>query len=158
MTNEEILDLIKSEGEAKFIAAMRFLGYYVQLQATDPVVDPSLLVKGKIRLVDANGYPQTGIGVIVETPSQNLRIMSNSKLYNVGFSKATKVHEINASGEASIALIKGCRVKVHVENTYVSREFIVPDEDFNILDIESIAPDSYTTIIPPTTRLIRSDV
>lgn len=159
MTHEEILDLIDTEGVDKFIAAMRALGYYVQLKQVTPLLDDSLLVTGTLRLLDARALSQSGIGVIIETPNQNLRVQNtNGDYYNIGVSRTTQTVQITPNGVCSVKLIKGARVRVAVENSSINREFIVPTGDFDILTVDSIAPDLYTNMIKPYSYAFKSDL
>jgi hypothetical protein len=158
MTHEEILILIEKEGEDKFSAALRALGYYVQKKQNVPLVDDTLLVTGSIRLLDALGLAQIGIGVIVETPQQVLKVTSNGSSYNIGINYSTSSVQITPNGVASIKFVKGSRVRCHVENSSISREFIVPNTDFDILDVNPIVADQYSNPRPPTVIAIRSDI
>ncbi len=159
MTNEEILNLIDAEGEDKFVAAMQALGYYVQKKQSDPIVDSSLLVTGTIRILDARGHAQVGISVIVETLQQRLKITNTDEVdYYIGVSRSTKAISITPNGVCNVKLIKGSRVRVFVENSDITREFIVPTSDFDILSVQSVAPDIYTNVIPAYQYPTRSDV
>ena len=157
MTNEEILNLIDAEGEDKFIAAMQALGYYVQKKQSDPIVDSSLLVTGTLRIIDARGHAQVGTSVIVETLQQKLKVTNTNDVeYYVGVSRSTKSISITPNGVCSVKLIKGSRVRVFVENSDITREFIVPNIDFDILSVQSISPDIYTNLIPAYQYPIRA--
>lgn len=159
MTNEEILNLIDAEGEDKFIAAMQALGYYVQKKQSDPIIDSSLLVTGNLRILDARGHAQVGIFVIVETLPQKLKITNTDNVdYYIGVSRSTKAISVTPNGVCNVKLVKGSRVRVIVENSDINREFIVPNNDFDILSVQSISPDIYTNVIPAYQYPIRSDV
>jgi hypothetical protein len=159
MTHEEILSLIEYEGVDKFIAGMRALGYYVQVKQSVPNVDDSLLVTGTLRLLDARGFAQTGMGVILETPTQNLRVQNvDGNYYNIGVSRTTQTVQVTPSGTVSIKLVKGARVRVSVENSSINREFIVPDTDFDILTVDNLLPDLYSTVVKPYQYAFKSDL
>lgn len=67
----------------------------------------------------------------------------------------TVIARTNVQGLAEIYLIKGMRVRVSLEGSYMVRDITVPDVDFNIVTEMANAPDFITVVVPEYTNVIR---
>jgi hypothetical protein len=67
----------------------------------------------------------------------------------------TVIAKTNVQGYAEIYLIKGMRVRVSLEGSYMVRDITVPDVDFNIVTEMANAPDFLTVVVPEYTNVIR---
>lgn len=155
MTAEEIQEFVDSVGEDKVVAALMLRDYYVSKIADTPTAPANLLVVGKVKLMDASGFPLVGHAVRIETLRVPLSVDpgDGSSPYYVGESTSRRIYELNASGVVEIPLVIGSKVLVHIEGGF-TREITVPSADFDILAVDS-ATDNFLSPALPVTLEIR---
>jgi len=86
-------------------------------------------------------------------------ITLNNVTIAIDLQKQVKTWYTDDTGLASIKLVKGSKVRIHVESSNVVRELIVPTSDFDLLDDSiSTAPDRVSTPFVAPTLLVRSDL
>jgi len=127
----------------------------------DPVqvADDASLVLGRIVLSDISGtsianksiylYP-VGLPVGVDSSTAIGGIMA------VGLVEAAVTIKTNGVGYAEVKLIKGMRVRLSFEGSRLVKEITVPESDFNLFTIVSIAPDFISVVVPAYTNVLRS--
>ena len=153
MTAEELNEFITDAGIDRVIADLVKRGYYVRQLATQPVLAAEHLVIGTLRMIDGLGLPLAGHAVTVETlRTSSISVDVGGQPYFVGESQSTRHFELNAEGVLALKLVKGSRVVITVSGG-LSREILVPNENFNVLDIQS--DDGFITPARPVTVPIR---
>ncbi len=116
-------------------------------QGNPQVVLPSnTLVKGTANLVDASGRPVVGRRLIF-VPLTPMIVPTTSFAVLPGFDRLIAVTD--ESGNAEINLVIGARVRVFFEGSNFNREFVVPAEDFDILQIATSKPDPLSIVVSP---------
>ena len=155
MTAEELQEFIDDVGEDKVIAALILRDYYINKISPTPTAPANLLVTGKIKLMDASGFPLVGHSVRVETLRVPLSVDpgDGSSPYYVGESTTRRIYELNAAGVIEIPLVIGSKVLVHIEGGF-TREITVPSSDFDILGV-SASVDNFLSPVSPVTLEIR---
>lgn len=155
MTAEEIQEFIDNVGEDKVIAALLFRDYYVNKISPTPTAPANLLVTGKIKLMDASGFPLVGHSVRVETLRVPISVDpgDGSSPYYVGESTTRRIYELNASGIIEIPLVIGSKVLIHIEGGF-TREITVPAENFDVLSVAA-SVDNFLSPVSPVTLEIR---
>jgi hypothetical protein len=150
MTAEEFTELVDDVGVDFVVAELIRRGFYVRELSTEPRIDEELLARGRIKMADALGRPLAGHGVTVET----LRLGRSTPVqgYYLGESASHRHYELNGDGELVLPLVRGSAVRVHIEGGF-TREFTVPDVDFDILAIKS--DDSFIVPAGPVELPIR---
>ncbi len=155
MTNEELDDFIK-RNEAQVVSVLRAQGYYAEKKVILPVISSDNLVTASVRFVDVFGIPQAGVKIVFNALPQNKKITDNAIEYNIGSSNAVRVITTNVQGVANIKLVKGANIFFTIEQSDIKRQITVPDQDFNLLDVQASVADSYANPAPPYTALIKS--
>lgn len=153
MTAEELSDFIDVNIDA-IIADLITKNYYVKQKITSSVLDASYMVSGYMKIIDAHGIPQAGLRIKVETKKHPQTIEIDGKMVQIGASNTFSAFELNVDGELNIPFIKNSKVIIHVENG-LSRELVVPENDFDIFSISSSDSDGYGTpmsALAPTIR------
>lgn len=154
MTAEQINKWITDTGIDRVVADIISRGYYVKLLTTTPIAPTSSLVNGKVALMDASGFPQHSIRVKVTTLRLPQTVTANTHTYHVSQSQTDRSYETNADGLVLIPLIKGSKVRIHIENGY-TRELTVPTSDFDIVSLTSDDHDAFVTPNAPYVPLVR---
>ncbi len=154
MTAEEINELITDIGIDRVIADLSTRGYFVRQLVSQTPLDANLMVVGKIALLDAHGLPQHGIRVKVETLRLPQTQTVNSIEYQVSLVNTSSWYETNTAGVLDLNLVKGSKVRIHIENTF-TRELIVPQDNFNVLSYASDDHDAFVTPRKPYAGGIR---
>lgn len=155
MTAEEIQEFVDDVGEDKVIAALVLRDYYVNKIAATPTAPANLLVTGKVKLMDASGFPLVGHAVRIETLRVPLSVDpgDGSSPYYVGESVSRRIYELNALGIIEIPLVIGSKILVHIEGGF-TREITVPGADFDILAVDA-SVDNFLSPALPVTLAIR---
>jgi hypothetical protein len=109
----------------------------------------SALSVGKIAIADATGSPVRGRRVIFVPTGSQVVSDGGGNNYGVLPSVDRLVVITDDNGRASIALVKGQRLKVFIEGTTFQREIVVPDADFDILTVASTQPDPFSIVVAP---------
>lgn len=109
------------------------------------------LVTASIKLSDASGNALVGNEIII-TPILYKNIGDVSVINSHGQISIFT----DSNGEASIKLLKGAQVRFDIEETALGREIIVPNQDFDILEIIAIYPDPMAIVPAPILPTIMS--
>ncbi len=155
MTNEELDDFIK-KNESQVVSVLRAQGYYAEKKITSPVITDANIVTANVRFVDIFGVPQAGTKIVFHALPQNKKLVDNNIEYNIGSSNAVRVITTDVDGRASIKLVKGVNIFFTIEQSDIKRQITVPNEDFNLLDVQASVADNYNSPYPPYTALIKS--
>lgn len=155
MTNEELDDFIK-KNESQVVSVLRAQGYYAEKKITSPVITNANIVTASVRFVDIFGVPQAGTKIVFHALPQNKKLVDNNIEYNIGSSNVVRVITTDVNGQADIKLVKGANVFFTVEQSDIKRQITVPNQDFNLLDIQANVADSYNNPAPPYNALIKS--
>lgn len=109
-----------------------------------PVVNPDLLSKCNVKIIDSSGNGRSGIKISFYPSS----IISGGSLV----SSNPKVVETDAFGNTSAFLLRGNTYKFSVEGTSIFKEFSVPilEDEFNLFDLVSEVDDQFTVQVPDT--------
>lgn len=153
MTAEELSDFIDSNIDA-VIADLITKNYYVKPKITSSILDASYMVSGYMKIIDAHGIPQAGLRIKVETKKHPQTIEVNGKKVQIGASNTFSAFELNVDGEVNIPFIKNSKVIIHIENG-LSRELVVPENDFDIFSMSSSDSDGYGTPMSALAPIIR---
>lgn len=160
LTNEELdllVDILLERGDALLVAKLQQRGFYIRRRVDEPVLDPSLISYGVVRLVDAHGIPLTDIRVVVETHHVPRSVTQDNQVYYYGQANTRRTFVLNADGELRLPLIRGAVVTIHMENGY-SRQVTVPNTaEFDVLSYTSDA-DAFIAPRPPKTLPMRGDL
>ncbi|MBN22665.1 MAG: hypothetical protein CL678_15380 [Bdellovibrionaceae bacterium] len=159
MTVEELTKLMKEQGISKVRSALTPLGWGTYIIPTPPTLDSSLLVTGSLKLSNVSGYPVVNAAITVEPMYTGKTVTFNNQIIAIDTNNQAKTWYTDDTGLASIKLVKGSKVRIHIESSNVVRELTVPSTDFDLLD-ESIstAPDRVSTPFVAPTLLVRSDL
>ncbi len=104
------------------------------------------LVQARISLVDAAGAPIVGRRVIF-VPMTPMVVPTTEYGILPGFDRITITTD--SSGKASLPLAIGMTVKVFIEGSQFNREFVVPDADFDVLQVATTKPDPLNIVVAP---------
>lgn len=122
------------------------------IQATSQIIlSPSDLVVASIRLADETGMPIENRRVIM-VPIVNKKVGGIS-LLSVQNRIIMKTDQF---GYASTKIAKGITVRVFFEGTGFEREIIVPNTDFDIMDVATSYPDPFNIVNTPP-QVVRSN-
>ena len=115
------------------------------IRATLPQIIPDNdLVTGSITLTSAFGFPVEGKRIII-VPITDTEI-NNAALLSIDTRIVIKTDQF---GFASVKLPPGITARIFFEGTGFSREIIVPDQDFNILEAMTTYPDPFNIVSTP---------
>lgn len=115
------------------------------VRATIPkILSDSDLVTASITLANMNGEPLINKRVII-IPMSLKRVGSTSLVS----SQDRIVLTTDQYGFASAKLAKGMTIRVYIEATGFEREVVVPNTDFDIMAITTIAPDPFSIVTTP---------
>ena len=153
MTAEDIDELIDDVGVEHFVASLARKGFVTQALVSEPTAPADALSTARVAMLDARGFPMANHVVHVETLRVPAIVTIDGARFFVGAAPSKEVLALNATGELHIKLIKGARVAVTVEGCF-TREFTVPDSDFDVLDLPS-DQDGFTAPKVPVTQPIR---
>lgn len=153
MTAEEIDDMIADVGAEHFVAGLARLGLITQALVTEPTAPIDALSTARVAMLDARGFPMANHVVHVETLRVPSVVTIEGARYFVGAAPSKDVLALNADGELHLKLVKGARVAITIEGCF-TREFTVPEHDFDVLDLPS-DEDGFTAPKMPTTQPIR---
>jgi len=120
------LELDSSQEEYRF----QLLGSYIEVPDIT-YVPPVELVEMEVKLIDHNGDPVIGRGIVVTCLEPAVHIENST---NFIATEGRTILTTSATGECSISLVPGIVVEVCIEGTSIIRRFTVPDEDFNLSD------------------------
>lgn len=109
-----------------------------------PILDNSALVTASITLSNMNGDPLIDKRVII-IPMSLKRVGSTSLVS----SQDRIIMTTDQYGYASAKIAKGMIVRVYIEATGFEREIVVPDTDFDIMAITTVAPDPFSIVTTP---------
>lgn len=116
-------------------------------------ISSSSKVTGTLSVADLTGTPVAGIRVIF-VPVISQTVEDSGTLYGI-FQSVNRIETFtNKDGKITVSLVKGMRIKVFIEGTTFSREFDVPDSDFDILSAAISEPDPFG-IVAATPMAIR---
>ncbi len=107
-----------------------------------------LKVTGSLALVAIDGSPIVGRRIIF-VPIGTQLIEDSGSNFGILPSVDRVIATTDANGVASLSLVKGQRLKVFLEGTTFQREFVVPDDDFDILEVASAEPDPFSIVVAP---------
>lgn len=158
---QDVIDYLRDVSDATMIAALAELNFIVTRSIEETTAPDDVTVSGSIKMLDAMGRPISRIKVSVRPVLSDYSITSPSTgevirpcLTEIPVHKYT-----DGSGVASFTLIKGAKIIVQTSLSAVTREIIVPEVDFDLLDAGiSSSQDYLASPAPPRTTLIRSDV
>lgn len=153
MTAEEIDELIDDVGVEHFVASLARKGFVTQALATEPVAPADALSTARVAMLDARGFPMANHVVHVETLRVPVVVVLDGARFFIGAAPNKEVLALNADGELYVKLIKGARVAITIEGCF-TREFTVPTQDFDVLDLPS-DQDGFTAPKVPVTQPIR---
>ncbi len=115
------------------------------VRATIPkVLSDSDLVTASITLSNMNGEPLIDKRVII-IPMSLKRIGSTSLVS----SQDRIIMTTDQYGFASTKITKGMTVRVYIEATGFEREIVVPNTDFDIMAVTTVAPDPFSIVTTP---------
>jgi hypothetical protein len=112
------------------------------------VIPQTLLSLATVDLVDGAGTPVVGRRVIL-VPVQAQIIPYNNRNYGMLPGNDRIELTTNEAGHAEIELVRGATVRVFFEGSSYAREFVVPDEDFDLLSVISTQPDPFDIVQAP---------
>lgn len=156
--NTEIYVLSDFDGQPTFWYKARFLnsGTSAVSDFSEPFLGAggvnlanALLSTGKIALADSSGAPLASRRVIFVPTSSQVVDDGLGNNYGILPSVDRIVVLTDDNGKASIALVKGQRLKVFIEGTAFQREFVVPSTDFDILTVATVQPDPLSIVSAP---------
>lgn len=109
----------------------------------------SFVVTGKIALAALDGTPTVGRRIIFVPTGSQVVADGGGNNYGVLPSVDRITVTTDPSGQATVKLVKGQRLKVFIEGTTFQREFVVPTTDFDILTVATVQPDPLSIVTTP---------
>ena len=157
---QDVIDYLRDVSDATLIAALAELDFIVTRAYSESTAPDDVTVQGTIKISDATGRPISRIKVSVRPVLSDYSITSETGEVIRPCLTEIPVHKYtDGSGTASFTLIKGSKIIVQTSISAATREVIVPDVDFDLLDAStSVGQDFLANPAPPRTTLIRSDV
>ena len=158
---QDVIDYLRDVSDATLIAALAELDLIVTRSIEETTAPDDVTVSGSIKLLDAMGRPISRIKVSVRPVLSDYSITSPSTgevirpcLTEIPVHKYT-----DGTGTVTFTLIKGAKIVVQTSLSAVTREVVVPDADFDLLDADvSVGQDYLASPASPKVSLIRSDV
>lgn len=106
-------------------------------------------VVGSIALADLTGAPIVGKRIIFVSTGSQVRADGSGNNYGI-FGSVFRVEAItDLNGRAEVTLVIGQQLKVFFEGTDFHRQFEVPNEDFDILEVVTNQPDPLNIVTTP---------
>jgi hypothetical protein len=117
-------------------------------QILPPGEGPGFAIKAYVNLIDVTGKPVIGRRVIL-VPVQDQIVPYDNVNYGV-LPGGTRIEiTTDEEGYAEVYLANGARVRAFFEGSGYAREFVVPDQDFDLLSVLSTAPDPFSIVQSP---------
>ena len=158
---QDVIDYLRDVTDATVIAALAERGFIVTRATTEPTAPSDVLVTGSIKLFDATGIPLSRIKVSVRPVLSDYSITSPStgEVVRPCLTEIPVHRYTDGDGTASFPLVIGAKMIVQTSLSAATREFVVPDADFDLLDTSiSSSQDYLASPAPPRTTLIRGDL
>lgn len=112
------------------------------------ILPQSNLAKATVNLVDVTGAPLVGRRIIL-VPVQDQTIPYNNAIYGLLPGNDRIELTTDGAGHAEVQLVRGALVRAFFEGSGYTREFTVPEADFDLLTVLSTQPDPFAIIQAP---------
>lgn len=122
------------------------LGDVTQIIPSGPV--PGLMSTATVNLVDVTGKPVIGRRIIL-VPVQEQIVPYNSVSYGLLPGNVRIELTTDEAGHAEVQLVIGATIRAFFEGSGFAREFVVPDQDFDLLTVLSTEPDPFSIVQSP---------